>query len=70
MINKKQSKNKKYLQFIENFKEAYKSKIYIYGIAITSEEKDELINEAKKISDVEDIIASILLVDNLRVQKN
>ena len=50
--------------------DTYKSKIYIYGIAITSEEKDELINEAKKISDVEDIIASILLVDNLRVQKN
>ena len=50
--------------------DTYKSKIYIYGIAITSEEKDELISEAKKISDVEDIIASILLVDNLRVQKN
>jgi osmotically-inducible protein OsmY len=50
--------------------DTYKSKIYIYGIAITSEEKDELINEAKQISDVEDIIASILLVDNLRVQKN
>ncbi len=50
--------------------DTYKSRIYIYGIAITSDEKDELINEAKKISDVEDIIASILLVDNLRVQKN
>ncbi len=50
--------------------DTYKSKIYIYGIAITSEEKDELINEAKRISDAEDIIASILLVDNLRVQKN
>ena len=50
--------------------DTYKRKIYIYGIAITSEEKDELINEAKQISDVEDIIASILLVDNLRVQKN
>ena len=50
--------------------DTYKNKIYIYGIAITSDEKEELINEAKSISDVEDIIASILLVDNLRVQKN
>jgi len=50
--------------------DTYKKKIYIYGIATTSDEKEELINEAKSISDVEDIIASILLVDNLRVQKN
>jgi osmotically-inducible protein OsmY len=50
--------------------DTYKNKIYIYGIAITSDEKEELIGEAKSISDVEDIIASILLVDNLRVQKN
>ena len=50
--------------------DTYKNKIYIYGIAITSDEKEELISEAKSISDVEDIIASILLVDNLRVQKN
>ena len=50
--------------------DTYKNKIYIYGIAITADEKDEVLNEAKQISDVEDIIASILLVENLRVQKN
>ena len=50
--------------------DTYKNKIYIYGIAITTDEKDEVLNEAKQISDVEDIIASILLVENLRVQKN
>ena len=50
--------------------DTYKNKIYIYGIAITIDEKDEVLNEAKQISDVEDIIASILLVENLRVQKN
>ena len=50
--------------------DTYKNKIYIYGIAITTNEKDEVLNEAKQISDVEDIIASILLVENLRVQKN
>ena len=50
--------------------DTYKNKIYIYGIAITSDERDEVLNEAKQISDVEDIIASILLVENLRVQKN
>ena len=47
-----------------------KRKIYIYGIAETTEERDEVINEAKQILDVEDVIASILLVDDLRIQKN
>ncbi len=50
--------------------DTYKNKIYIYGIAITPDEKDKVLNEAKQILDVEDVIASILLVDNLRVQKN
>ena len=50
--------------------DTYKNKIYIYGISITTDEKDEVLKEAKQISDVEDIIASILLVDNLRIQKN
>ena len=50
--------------------DTYKNKIYIYGIAITKTEKEEVLDEAKQISDVKDIIASILLVDNLRVQKN
>ncbi len=50
--------------------DTYKKKIYIYGIAITSDEKDAVINEANQIPDVDNIIASILLVDNLRIQKN
>ena len=50
--------------------DTYKKKIYIYGISITSEEKDEVIKEAKEILDVEDVIASILLVADLRIQKN
>ena len=50
--------------------DTYKKKIYIYGIAETSEDKDEVIDEAKQILDVEDVIASILLVDDLRIQKN
>tara|TARA_B100002019_G_C21196493_1_gene561695 strand:+ start:500 stop:1093 length:594 start_codon:yes stop_codon:yes gene_type:complete len=50
--------------------DTYKNKIYIYGIAITTDEKDEVLKEAKQISDVEDVVASILLVENLRVQKN
>ena len=50
--------------------DTYKNKIYIYGIAITSDEKNEVISEAKQILDVKDVIASILLVDNLRIQKN
>ena len=50
--------------------DTYKKKIYIYGIAITKDEKDEVVNEAKGILDVEDVIASILLVESLRIQKN
>ena len=50
--------------------DTYKKKIYIYGIAITSEEKDLVIEEANEILDVENVIASILLVEDLRIQKN
>ncbi len=50
--------------------DTYKKKVYVYGIAITLEEKNEVISEAKEILDVEDIIASILLVKDLRIQKN
>ena len=50
--------------------DTYKKKIYIYGIAETPEERDEVIDEAKQILDVEGVIASILLVDDLRIQKN
>ena len=50
--------------------DTYKKKIYIYGIATTSGEKDAVIEEANEILDVENVIASILLVDNLRIQKN
>ncbi|ARJ47324.1 BON domain-containing protein [Candidatus Pelagibacter sp. RS39] len=50
--------------------DTYKKKIYIYGIALTSDEKELVVNEAKEILDVEDVIASILIVDDLRIQKN
>ena len=50
--------------------DTYKQKIYIYGIAETSDERIEVIEEAKEILDVEDVIASILLVEDLRIQKN
>ena len=49
--------------------DTYKKKIYIYGIALTSEEKDLIISEAKEILDVEDVIASIILLEDLRIQK-
>jgi len=50
--------------------DTYKKKIYIYGIATTTDEKDAVIKEANEILDVENVIASILLVDNLRIKKN
>jgi len=49
--------------------DTYKKKIYVYGIALTSEEKDLVVKEAEEILDVEDVIASIILVDDLRIQK-
>ena len=50
--------------------DTYKKKIYVYGIARTQDEKDEVIKEAKEILDVKDVVASILLVKNLRIQKD
>ena len=50
--------------------DTYKKKIYIYGIAQTKDELKEVIKEAKEILDVENVIASILLVEDLRIQKN
>jgi osmotically-inducible protein OsmY len=49
--------------------DTYKKKIYIYGIALTSEEKDLVISEANEIHDVKDVIASIMLVEDLRIQR-
>jgi len=49
--------------------DTYKKKIYIYGISQDEDERREVINEAKQILDVEDVIASILLIEDLRVIK-
>ena len=50
--------------------DTYKKKIYIYGIANSKDEQSLVIEEAKQILDVEDVISSILLVEDLRIQKN
>lgn len=50
--------------------DTYKKTIYVYGIAETEEEKKEVINEAKEILDVKNVVASILLVDDLRIKKD
>jgi len=49
--------------------DTYKKKIYIYGIAQNKMEREEVVKEAKEILDVEDVITSIFLVDDLRVVK-
>ena len=49
--------------------DTFKKKIYVYGIALTSDEKDLVISEANEILDVEDVIASIILVEDLRIQR-
>ena len=50
--------------------DTYKKKIYIYGIANSKDEQSLVIDEAKQILDVKDVISSILLVEDLRIQKN
>ena len=50
--------------------DTYKKKIYIYGIAMTYDEKDLVISEAEEILDVEKVIASIILVEDLRIQND
>ena len=50
--------------------DTYKKIIYVYGISQSEEERSEVINEAKKVLDVEDVVASIFLVEDLRVIKN
>ena len=49
--------------------DTYKNKIYVYGIALTAEEKELVISEAQEILDVEDVVASILLLEDLRIQR-
>ena len=64
MIINKEIKN-------SNYKiDTYKKNIYIYGIAHNEEERRKVINEAKEVLDVENVIASILLVEDLSRQKN
>ena len=45
--------------------ETVNQKIYIFGIAMDAEEKKEVINEANKIYDVEEVIPSIYLATEL-----
>ena len=37
---------------------------------MNSEERIDVINEAKEVLDAKDVVASILLVEDLRIQKN
>ena len=49
--------------------ETINKNIYIFGIAMNNEEKNEVIDEAKKIYDVEEIIPTIYLVSELSRNK-
>ena len=50
--------------------DTYKKIIYVYGISQNEDERAEVINEAKQVLDVEDVVTSIFLVEDLRVIKN
>ena len=44
-------------------------KTYVFGIAHTEEEKKEIIQEAKQIVDLEELVTSILMVSDLSRQR-
>ncbi len=50
--------------------DTYKKNIYIYGIARNTDELEIVVDEANSILDVNKVIASILLVEDLRIQKD
>ena len=50
--------------------DTYKKNIYIYGIARNRDELSIVVDEANSILDVNKVIASILLVEDLRIQKD
>tara|TARA_B100001027_G_scaffold135600_1_gene94016 strand:- start:24 stop:617 length:594 start_codon:yes stop_codon:yes gene_type:complete len=50
--------------------DTYKKIIYIYGIARNKDELEIVVSEANSILDVNKVIASILLVEDLRIQKD
>tara|TARA_A100000164_G_scaffold288931_1_gene262075 strand:+ start:71 stop:667 length:597 start_codon:yes stop_codon:yes gene_type:complete len=50
--------------------DTYKNNIYIYGIARSKGELEIVVEEANSIESVNNVIASILLVENLRIQKD
>ncbi len=50
--------------------DTFKKVIYVYGIAQSGDEKDEIVKEAKEILDIKDVITSILLVEDLRIKKD
>tara|TARA_Y100001970_G_scaffold137225_1_gene168887 strand:+ start:1447 stop:2046 length:600 start_codon:yes stop_codon:yes gene_type:complete len=50
--------------------DTYKKKIFVYGIAQNKNERDLVLKEAKQILDVKNVVASILLVEDLRIQKD
>ena len=45
-------------------------KTYVFGIAYTEDEKKEIIQEAKQIVDLKELVTSILLVSDLSRQRN
>ena len=49
--------------------DTYKKKVYVYGIAASDEERKEVIKEAKGILDVENVVTSIYLIEDLRIVK-
>ena len=49
--------------------ETIDKKIYIFGIAMDNDEKKEVVNEANKIYDVEEVIPTIYLVSDLSRNK-
>ena len=49
--------------------DTFNQKTYVFGIAYTKDEKKEIIQEAKQIVDLKELVTSILMVSDLSRQK-
>ena len=61
-------KDKKYLLSVKS--KVLDGRIFLTGKVDNPEEKDLVISEASEILDVENVIASIILVEDLRIQRD
>ena len=62
-------RNSKNINFLINCIDVKISCFYVFGIAYDENEKKEIIQEAKQIVDVKEVVTSILMISDLSRQR-